>query len=214
MQLFIDSANIDEIATAASWGVIDGVTTNPTLVAKEGKSYSAVARRIVKLINGPMSAEVQSLDTAAMLREAAILRKIHRNIVIKIPMCAAGIAATKKLSVRKIPVNVTLIFSANQALLAAKAGAAYVSPFIGRLDDAGEDGMQLIRDIVDIFCNYDFSTKVLAASIRHPRHITEAALAGADVATVPFGILQKLFDHPLTEKGIATFVKDYKSIPA
>ena len=208
MQIFIDTANVEEIIKANSWGIIDGVTTNPSLIAKSGGDFKDTVKEIAKIVDGPISAEVLSLDAENMVKEAEQLAKIHKNITVKIPMTAEGLKAVKQLSAKNIKTNVTLVFSANQALLAAKAGATFVSPFIGRLDDMGEDGMQLIADIVEIFRNYAFETKVLAASIRHPMHVVECALLGADVATVPFAVLEKMAKHALTDKGIAKFAED------
>ena len=213
MRIFIDTANVDQIREANSWGILDGVTTNPTLVAKEGRDFRQVIQEICSIVDGPISAEAVSLDAEGMVREARELSKIHRNVVVKIPMTAEGLKAVKILSKEGIKTNVTLVFSPNQALLAAKAGATYVSPFIGRLDDISHTGMDLVRDIVKIFSNYGYKTEVIAASIRHPVHVTEAALAGAHIATIPFDILKKMMKHNLTDEGIQKFLKDWEKVP-
>lgn len=213
MKLFLDTANIDEIKEIASWGVLDGITTNPTLLSKEGISLEKRVKEICKVVKGPVSAEVLSTDHEGMLKEGRAYAKWAKNIVIKIPMTTEGLKAVKILKKENIRTNVTLCFSANQALLAAKAGASFVSPFIGRLDDEGERGMTLVEEIVQIFDNYLFDTEILVASIREPRQVTEAAMAGADVATVPFAIFQKLIQHPLTEIGLKKFLEDSKKIP-
>lgn len=211
MKIFVDTANLDEIKQAAALGICDGVTTNPTLIAKAGgKEFRAVLDEIVKLIDGPISAEVVSEDCEGMLKEAQILAGIHKNIVIKLPLTQEGLKACKKLSSQGVKTNVTLCFQAGQALLAAKCGATYISPFIGRLDDISEEGMNLIRDIRVIYDNYKFKTEILAASIRHPRHVIDSAVAGADVVTAPLKVLQQLYSHPLTDKGLAAFLKDWK----
>lgn len=212
MKFFIDTANIDEIREASAMGLLDGVTTNPSLVAKEGKDFKQLLNEIVKIVDGPISAEVVSTDFEGMIKEAEELTKIHKNIVIKIPLIPEGIKAVKKLSSMGIKTNVTLCFSASQALLAAKAGATYISPFVGRLDDISHSGMQLIDQIVTIYRNYGFATQVLVASIRHPLHLVEAAEIGADVATIPFAVIKKLFNHPLTEKGLEKFLSDWKTL--
>lgn len=215
MKFFIDTAMIEDIKQAKAWGFLDGVTTNPTLASKTGKPFEAVAKEILKTVDpAPVSLEVVALDTEGMINEARELAKWGGNVVIKIPMTEAGVAATMRLvHDYKIKVNMTLVFSANQALLAAKAGATYVSPFIGRLDDAGEDGMALIADIVQIFKNYNFKSEVIVSSIRHPRHVTEAAKLGAHVSTIPFAVMRQLFKHPLTDKGITAFLEDWKKVP-
>lgn len=210
MKFFIDTANLDEIKKAAAMGVLDGVTTNPSLAAKESASYKEILTDICRVVKGPVSAEVLSVDTAGMLKEAEELIKIADNIVIKIPTIAAGLPAMKTLSDRDIMVNATLVFSAMQALLVAKAGATFVSPFVGRLDDISTDGMQLIEDIVTIYANYGYETEVLVASIRHPMHVHEAALMGAHVATMPFKVINQLIKHPLTDIGLEKFLADYK----
>jgi len=210
MKIFLDTANIDEIKEGASWGIVDGVTTNPSLIAKEKRDFKQVVKEICDIVDGPISAEVISEDSEGMISEAKELVKIHKNIVIKIPMTVEGLKAVSKLSKEGIKTNVTLIFSPNQALLAAKAGATYVSPFLGRLDDVGSQGMDLVRTIVEIFLNYDYDTEVIAASIRHPLHVVDAALAGAHIATIPMKVLQQMVKHPLTDKGIESFMNDWK----
>ncbi|MFZ5646399.1 MAG: fructose-6-phosphate aldolase [Bacillota bacterium] len=214
MELFIDSANIDEIKSAYELGVISGVTTNPSLIAREGRDFGQVVREITSIVDGPISAEAVSTDAAGIIAEAGQLAAIHPNIVVKIPMNAEGLKAVKVLSGKGIKTNVTLVFSANQALLAALAGAAYVSPFVGRLDDVGQDGMELIREIMEIYSNYSMETKVIAASIRHPVHVTQAALAGSDIATVPYKVIMQMLEHPLTEIGIKKFLADWQKVPA
>lgn len=213
MRLFVDTANVEEIKEAESLGVICGVTTNPSLIAKEGRDFVEVVKEITSIVDGPISAEVISLDHGKMVEEALELAKIHKNIVIKIPMCAEGLKAVKNLSEKKIKTNVTLIFSAAQALLAARAGASYVSPFLGRLDDIGSEGMTLIRDIADIFAVHGIETEIIAASIRNPIHVIEAAKAGCDIATVPYKVIVQMINHPLTEKGIERFLKDWETVP-
>ena len=210
MKIFLDTANIDEIKEGASWGIVDGVTTNPSLIAKEKRGFKQVVKEICDIVDGPISAEVISEDSEGMISEARELVKIHKNIVIKIPMTVEGLKAVSTLSKEGIKTNVTLIFSPNQALLAAKAGATYVSPFLGRLDDVGSQGMDLVRTIVEIFFNYDYDTEVIAASIRHPLHVVDAALAGAHIATIPMKVLQQMVKHPLTDKGIESFMNDWK----
>ncbi len=210
MKFFLDTANIDEIRDAAEYGLIDGVTTNPSLVAKEGRDFKEILREITKIVNGPISAEVVSTDCAGILREAHDLAKIHENIVVKVPMIKEGMKALKQLSQEGIRVNVTLVFNANQALIAAKLGATYVSPFIGRFDDVSQVGMDLIRDLIPIFKNYNFNTKILVASCRSPLHIREAAILGAHVATMPYKVLEQLLKHPLTDIGLERFLKDWE----
>ena len=213
MKFFIDTANLNEIKEANEMGLIDGVTTNPSLIAKEGKvDFAKHIAKICKIVDGDVSAEVTSLDSEGMLKEGREYAKIAPNVVIKCPLTLEGLKATRTFRNEGTKVNVTLCFSAAQALLAAKAGATYISPFIGRLDDIAQDGMQLIRDIVQIYDNYGFSTEVLAASIRHPMHIVDCALAGADVATIPFKVIQQLVKHPLTDKGLESFLSDWKKI--
>lgn len=213
MKLFIDTANVEEIRKANDMGVICGVTTNPSLIAKEGRVFEDVVREITSIVDGPISAEVISLDSEGMIREAVELSKIHKNIIIKIPMTVEGLKAVKVLSREGIKTNVTLIFSAAQALLAAKAGATYVSPFAGRLDDIGNDGMNLIKEIVDIFRNYEIDTEIIAASIRHPMHVIEAAKLGCHIATIPYKVILQLTKHPLTDRGIDQFMKDWDTVP-
>jgi transaldolase len=211
MEFFIDSANLNEIKEASTWGFVSGVTTNPSLMAKEGKSTAEMIKEIVSLINGPISAEVIGLTAPEMISEGKALSAIHDNIVIKVPLTPEGLKATKYFSGQGIKTNVTLVFSSNQALLAAKCGATYVSPFIGRLDDTGHDGMILIEEIRTVFDNYAIPTKILAASIRHPIHVRNASLQSADVATCPMSVLKSLFHHPLTTSGLEKFLQDYKS---
>jgi transaldolase len=210
MKFFLDTANLDELKRGASWGVVDGVTTNPTLIAKEGVPIDEQIRRICDVIDGDVSAEVVSTTTNEMLQEGRKLARIHKNVVVKLPLTKDGITACSALSSEGIRVNVTLCFSAGQALLAAKAGAYYVSPFVGRVDDIGWDGMHLIREIVAIYKNYEYKTQVLAASLRSGIHVIEAAKAGAGVGTMPFKVLDMLFNHPLTDKGLDQFLKDYR----
>jgi transaldolase len=209
MEFFIDTGDINEIKESYSWGLIDGVTTNPSLVAKSGIDQKTLITDIAKIVDGPISAEVISLTAPEMLKEAYELVKIHDNIVIKLPMTKEGMIACHDLSKNNVKTNITLVFSANQALLAAKNGATYVSPFIGRLDDIGQTGIHLISEIKEIFDNYGFPTKILAASIRHVDHLKSCALVGADVATIPFKVLTQLFDHPLTTSGLEQFLKDH-----
>lgn len=213
MKLFIDTANVDEIKEANELGVICGVTTNPSLIAKEGRDFIEVVKEITTIVDGPISAEVVSEDHDGMVKEAVELAKIHKNIVIKIPMTAEGLKAVKILSSKGIKTNVTLIFSATQALLAARAGATYVSPFVGRLDDISSDGLELVADIVQIFDNYGIDTEVIAASIRHPMHVLEAAKVGAHIATVPYKVIMQMIKHPLTDIGIERFLKDWETVP-
>jgi transaldolase len=212
MKFFIDTANVEEIRLANDMGVISGVTTNPSLVAKEGRDFIQVLKEIVSIVDGPISAEVVSLDAKGMLEEGERLAAIHPNIVIKVPMTAEGLKATKEFASKGIRTNVTLVFTANQALLAARAGAAFVSPFIGRLDDISENGMNLIRDIADIFRIHALETEIIAASVRHPVHVTEAALAGAHIATCPYGVIEKMLKHPLTDQGIERFLADWSKM--
>ena len=212
MKLFLDSANLEEIREVASWGVLDGVTTNPSLCSRENVTFEDNIRRICALCPGPVSAECVSLRADELVVEARGLAKISSNVAVKIPVCLEGLKATKILAAEGIPVNMTLIFSSSQALLAAKAGAKFVSPFIGRLDDVSEDGMALIEEIVQIFENYGVETEVIVASVRHPRHVVEAALLGADIATVPYGVMEKLVKHPLTDIGIERFLADWGKV--
>ena len=210
MKFFIDTANINEIKEAAALGILDGVTTNPSLVAKEGKDFRKLLDEILAIVDGPVSAEVVSTDYDGILKEAHELSKIHKNIVVKVPLIKEGLKAVRTLSSENINTNVTLCFSASQALLAAKAGATYISPFVGSLDDISHDGMELISQIVQIYKNYNYKTQVLVASIRHPLHLVEAALMGADVCTMPFPVIDKLFNHPLTDLGLEKFLSDWK----
>lgn len=214
MQFFIDTANIAEIREAASFGILDGVTTNPSLVAREKKDFRTLLMEILEIVDGPVSAEVISTDAPGMLSEARELASLHRNIVVKIPLIKEGLKAVKILSSEGIKTNVTLCFSPTQALMAAKAGATYISPFIGRLDDISIDGMELIGQIITIYQNYGFRTQVLAASIRHPIHVLQAAMAGADVATIPFKIIDQMFRHPLTDSGLEKFLADWRESTA
>jgi transaldolase len=214
MKFFLDTANLDEIREIASYGVLDGVTTNPTLVAKEGEqgSFKELIREICEIVNGPVSAEVVSTDVERMIEEARELARIHPNVVVKMPLTEDGIRATKKVSEEGIRVNVTLVFSPTQALLAAKAGATYVSPFVGRLDDISSTGMELVKDIVTIYKNYGYITEVLVASVRHPIHVVEAAKVGAHIATMPYRVFKQLIKHPLTDIGLERFLSDWKKL--
>ena len=211
MKFFLDTANVKEIQEAASLGLLDGVTTNPSLVAKEGRSFKEMLIEICNIVDGPISAEVVSLEADAMVKEGKELAKIHKNIVVKVPLIAEGLKATKRMAAEGIKVNVTLCFSPTQALLAAKAGAWCVSPFIGRLDDISSNGMELIRQILTIYRNYDFKTQVLVASVRHPQHVVEAALAGGHICTMPFSIFQQMVKHPLTDSGLKKFLADWET---
>jgi transaldolase len=212
MKLFLDTANVGEIQEAASLGILDGVTTNPSLVAKERRDFKELVKEICSIVNGPVSAEVVATDLQGMLAEARDLAKIHDNIVVKIPLIREGLKAVKRLKAEGIRVNVTLCFSATQALLAAKAGAYFISPFVGRLDDISHSGMDLIKDIVTIYRNYDFETQVLVASIRHPLHVLEAAKMGADISSMPFKVFEQLVKHPLTDIGLQRFLEDWKKV--
>ena len=217
MKIFVDTADLDEIKELASWGIIDGVTTNPTLVAKSGRNFNQIVEEIFKIVDGPISLEVVSKDSERMIKEAKQLvskvkEKYRKNVTIKIPMTSEGLKAVKKLKKEKIKTNVTLVFSANQALLAAKAGATFVSPFIGRLDDIGQEGMQLVEEIMEIYCNYNIETEVIVASIRHPIHVIDAARLGADIATVPPGVIRKMVKHSLTDVGIKKFLDDWEKV--
>lgn len=213
MKLFLDTASVDEIRRMWDIGILDGVTTNPSLVAKEGRVFEDVLREICALGVPSVSAEVVATEAAQMVEEGRHLARIHPSIYVKVPMTPAGLKATKQLRGEGIRVNMTLVFSANQALLAAKVGASYVSPFIGRLDDQGQDGMELIADIRAIYDNYDFDTEVLVASVRHPIHVLEAAKLGGDIATMPYAVMEKLAQHPLTDLGLARFLKDWEKVP-
>ncbi len=210
MKFFIDTANIDEIKDAHSMGMVDGVTTNPTLIAREGRDLKAVIAEICEIVDGPISAEVIGLETDGMVAEARELAKIHANVVVKIPMTTDGLKAVRILSAEGIKTNVTLVFSALQALMAAKAGATFVSPFVGRLDDLAQEGMLLIEQIAEIYSNYAYDTEIIVASIRNPVHVLDAAVIGADIATIPYGVLKKLAAHPLTDKGLQSFLDDWK----
>ncbi len=213
MKFFIDTANTKEIKEAWDLGVIDGVTTNPSLISKENKKPRELLKEICEIVDGPVSAEAVSLKAEEMIEEAKELSKIHKNIVVKIPMTRDGLKATKKLSELKIKINVTLIFSPSQALLAAKAGATYVSPFVGRLDDISHYGMEIVNQILEIYDNYNFDTEVIVASIRNPLHVVEAARMGAHIATIPFSVIEQLLKHPLTDIGIEKFLKDWEKVP-
>ncbi len=213
MRIFIDTADVDEIKEAASWGIIDGVTTNPSLIAKTGRDFKTVVKEICEIVDGPISAEAVEVNADKMIPEAREIAKIHPNIVVKIPLTFEGLKTVKAVSADGIKTNVTLCFSPTQGLLAAKAGATYISPFIGRLDDISDDGMEIIHDLVQIYKNYGYETQVLAASIRHPRHVLECALAGSHVATIPPKIMKQLIKHPLTDIGIEKFLKDWESVP-
>jgi len=217
MKIFIDTADLKEIKEIASWGILDGATTNPTLVARSGRSFDEVIEEIFKLVDGPISLEVVSENAEDMVKEAKqLVKKVNpkyqKNVAIKVPMTTEGLKAVKQLSKEKIKTNVTLVFSANQALLAAKAGASFVSPFIGRLDDIGQEGMQIVEEITEIFYNYDIETEIIVASIRHPIHVIQAARLGADIATVPPAVIRKMAKHSLTDKGIKAFLDDWKKV--
>ena len=214
MKFFLDTANIEEIRDAAEYGMIDGVTTNPSLVAKEGRDFKDVLRYITRIVDGPISAEVVSTDCAGILREAYDLSKVHQNIVVKVPMIKEGMKALKQLSNDGIKTNVTLCFTVNQALIAARLGASYVSPFVGRFDDISQVGMRLITDLVQVFLNYQFKTQILVASCRNPLHVREAAILGAHVATMPYKVLEQLLKHPLTDIGLERFLKDWEKMSA
>lgn len=213
MQFFLDTGNVDEIRQALEWGILDGVTTNPTLIAKTGRPFMEVVKEILQLVDGPVSLETVSRDAKGMVEEGRKLAELGDNVVVKIPMTPEGIIAVQELESEGIPTNVTLVFSPTQALIAAKAGATFVSPFVGRLDDISSDGMKLIRNIKTIFDNYGFDTQIIVASVRHPMHVLEAALIGTDICTMPFEVMKKLFQHPLTDKGIELFLKDWEKVP-
>ncbi|MCK4739464.1 MAG: fructose-6-phosphate aldolase [Deltaproteobacteria bacterium] len=213
MKFFIDTANIKEIKEANEYGLVDGVTTNPSLIAREGRDFKEVIAEICTIVDGPISAEAVSLDAEGLIKEGKELVKIHKNIVVKIPMTMEGLKATKTLAGEGIKTNVTLVFSAVQALLAAKAGATFVSPFIGRLDDISTPGMDLVHSILDILDNYDFPTELIVASVRSPMHVLEAAMSGAHIATIPFKVLEQLSKHPLTEAGLEKFLADWEKVP-
>ncbi len=213
MKLFIDTANIDEIKEINDWGVICGVTTNPSLIAKEGRDFKEVIKEITTILDGPISAEVISLEKDGMIEEARELAKIHTNIIIKIPMTSEGLRAVKVLSEEGIRTNVTLVFSPSQALLAARAGATYVSPFIGRMDDIGNEGIDIIEDIAEIYDYYNIETEIIAASIRHPMHVLDAAKKGSHIATIPYKVFLQMVEHPMTDIGIDKFLKDWEEVP-
>ncbi len=212
MKIFLDTANLEELKKGAAWGIVDGVTTNPTLIAKEGREISEQIRMICDIVDGDISAEVVQTEAGAMIREGRQLAKIHKNIVVKCPLTRDGIQATRALSQEGLRVNVTLCFSAAQALLAAKAGAYIISPFVGRLDDIGQNGMDLIRSIATIYKNYGYKTQILTASVRGPMHVIDAAMAGSHIATMPLKVLDQMFNHPLTDKGLDQFLKDYAKV--
>ena len=213
MKFFIDTANITEIKKATEWGMVDGVTTNPSLASKEGRAYNDILKDISSIVNGPISAETVSLDADGMMKEARAFVKIHKNIVVKVPMTLEGLKAVRIAAKEGIKTNVTLVFSPTQALLAAKAGATYASPFVGRLDDISHNGMDLVSQILAIYENYDFATEVIVASVRHPLHVVDAALMGAHIATIPFKVIEQLSKHPLTDIGIERFLEDWKKVP-
>ncbi len=213
MKFFIDTADIEQIRTANSWGILDGVTTNPTLISKTGRPFKEVVREILEEVSGPVSLETVSMDAEGMIREGRQLAELGENVVVKIPMTPEGMKAVQTLESEGIPTNVTLVFSPAQALIAAKAGASYVSPFVGRIDDVSGDGMKLIREIKEIFYNYEIDTEIIVASVRHPMHVVEAALTGADICTMPFPVMERLFKHPLTDRGIELFLKDWEKVP-
>ncbi len=213
MKIFLDTADVEEIRQGVAMGVVDGVTTNPSLAARAGRNFKDVVLEIVEICPGPVSAETVALSADEIVREGRILAKWAPNIIVKVPLMTEGLKAVKQLTSEGIKTNVTLVFSVNQALLAAKAGATFVSPFLGRLDDIGQDGMQMVRETVEMFRNYGIITEVLAASIRHPLHVTQAALAGADIATMPFKVLGQLVKHPLTDSGLVSFLADWEKVP-
>ncbi len=210
MKFFLDTANIEEIKQGVAWGLVDGVTTNPSLVVKEGVDFHTRVKEICAVVNGSVSAEVTAVDFDGMMKEGHVLAKLHPNVTVKVPLIPEGIKACKALSSEGIKVNVTLCFSPSQALIAAKAGATYISPFVGRLDDVSQDGILLIKDIIQIYKNYGFTTQVLAASLRHPMHVVQSALAGAHVGTMPIGVMKMLFNHPLTDIGLKKFLADWE----
>ncbi len=213
MKFFLDTADIDQIRKANEWGILDGVTTNPTLISKTGKPFMEVVKEILKEVDGPVSLETVSLDAEGMIKEGRMLAELGENVVVKIPMTPEGMKAVQVLESEGIPTNVTLVFSPAQALIAAKAGASYVSPFVGRVDDVSGEGMKLIREVKEIFTNYEIDTQIIVASVRHPMHVVEAALIGADICTMPFSVMEKLFKHPLTDKGIELFLRDWEKVP-
>ena len=213
MQFFLDTGMIDEIKQALDWGILDGVTTNPSLIAKTGRPFMEVVKEILKLVDGPVSVETVANDAKGMVEQGKRLAELGDNVVVKIPMTPEGIKAVQELESEGIPTNVTLVFSPVQALIAGKAGASFVSPFVGRLDDVSNDGMKVVRDIVQIFNNYEIDTQIIVASVRHPMHVLEAALIGADICTMPFDVMKKLFQHPLTDRGMELFLKDWEKVP-
>ncbi len=213
MKFFLDTANIEEIKKAMEWGILDGVTTNPTLISKTGRPFKEVVKEILEIVEGPVSLETVSLDAEGMIREGKMLAELGENVVVKIPLTPEGLKAVQALESEGIPTNVTLVFSPTQALLAAKAGASYVSPFVGRIDDISGDGMKLIEEVKTIFSNYEFDTEIIVASVRHPMHVLEAALIGADICTMPFKVMEQLFKHPLTDIGLERFLKDWEKVP-
>ncbi len=213
MKFFLDTAMIEEIKEVTRWGLLDGVTTNPTLVAKTGRPFKEVVKEILEVVDGPVSLETVSLDAEGMIKEGKMLAELGDNVVVKIPMTPEGMKAVQALESEGIPTNVTLIFSPTQALLASKAGASYVSPFVGRIDDVSNEGMKLIREIKEIFINYEISTEIIVASVRNPMHVVEAALIGADICTVPYAVMKSLFKHPLTDVGIKRFLEDWEKVP-
>ena len=213
MKFFIDTANIEEIKEAASFGMVDGVTTNPSLIAREKKTFAEVVRAILKEVSGPVSLEVVSLEAGEMFKEGKKLAKLGDQVVIKVPMTLDGLKATSLFAAEGIPVNQTLVFSPLQALMAAKAGAAYASPFVGRLDDISHDGMALVEQIINIYDQYGYETEVIVASVRHPGHVLEAAMMGADIATIPFKVIKQLAQHPLTDRGVEAFLSDWQRVP-
>ncbi len=212
MKIFIDTANIDQIREVNSWGILNGVTTNPTLCAKENRPFREAIKEICSIVDGPVSAEAVSLERDGIIKEARELSMVAPNVVVKVPMMVEGLAATKVLSQEDIKVNMTLVFSVNQALLAAQVGATYVSPFVGRLDDIGNDGISILADIVAVYGNYDIKTQVISASIRHPMHVVQSALVGADIATIPYDVLKSMVKHSLTDKGIEKFLEDWAKL--
>ncbi|MDQ7038607.1 MAG: fructose-6-phosphate aldolase [Aquificota bacterium] len=213
MKFFLDTADVEQIKRALEWGILDGVTTNPTLISKTGRPFKEVVKEILEIVDGPVSLETVSLDAKGMIEEGRTLAKMGDNVVVKIPMTPEGMKAVRVLEAEGIPTNVTLVFSPVQALIAAKAGASYVSPFVGRVDDVSGEGMKLIREVKEIFMNYEIDTEIIVASVRHPMHVLEAALIGADICTMPFAVMEKLFKHPLTDKGIELFLKDWEKVP-
>ncbi|MFN7064541.1 MAG: fructose-6-phosphate aldolase [Aquificaceae bacterium] len=213
MQFFLDTGMVDEIKQALDWGILDGVTTNPSLIAKTGRPFMEVAKEILKLVDGPVSLETVSRDAKGMVKEGKILAELGDNVVVKVPITPEGMKAVQELESEGIPTNVTLVFSPTQALIAGKAGASYVSPFVGRIDDASGDGMKLVRDIMQVFNNYGIDSQVIVGSVRHPMHVVEAALIGADICTMPFEVMKRLFQHPLTDRGIELFLKDWEKVP-